>query len=113
MFCPSTWGQASNHNWTFWNCEPEWIFPLFFFFFGSTWVWTQGLTVARQELYHLNHSTNPFLLLSCLYQVYCHSNEKESNTMVFPRYNTLNKWSYLTMNTNYLLLNFITEILRQ
>jgi hypothetical protein len=28
---------------------------------GSTWVWTEGLTLARQELCHLNHSTGPFL----------------------------------------------------
>jgi hypothetical protein len=32
------------------------------FFFCSTGVWTQGLTLARQTLYHLYHSTSLFFL---------------------------------------------------
>jgi hypothetical protein len=32
---------------------------IFFFFFGSIRVWTQGLTLARQALYHLKHSASP------------------------------------------------------
>jgi hypothetical protein len=31
------------------------------FFFCDTGVWTQGLTLARQVLCHLNHSASPFL----------------------------------------------------
>jgi hypothetical protein len=30
----------------------------FFFFFGLSRVWTQGLTLARQAFYHLSHSTS-------------------------------------------------------
>jgi hypothetical protein len=38
------------------------IFPFIQqFFFGSTVVRTQGLTLARQVLYYLSHSTSPFL----------------------------------------------------
>jgi hypothetical protein len=33
----------------------------FFFFVISTWVSAQGTVLARQALYHLSHSTNPFL----------------------------------------------------
>jgi hypothetical protein len=29
--------------------------------FSSTGVWTQGLTLAREGLYHLSHSTSNFL----------------------------------------------------
>jgi hypothetical protein len=32
------------------------------FFSSSTRVWTPGLTLARQGLYHLSHSTSPFYL---------------------------------------------------
>jgi hypothetical protein len=35
----------------------------FFFFFGGIEVSAQGLTLARQALYHLSHSTSPFLAL--------------------------------------------------
>jgi hypothetical protein len=31
---------------------------IFFFFEGSTGVWTQGLTIARQAIYHLNYSNS-------------------------------------------------------
>jgi hypothetical protein len=31
----------------------------YFFFFGSIGAWTQGLTLARQVVYHLSHSTCP------------------------------------------------------
>jgi hypothetical protein len=34
---------------------------LIFLFFGGTRVWTQGLTLARQVLYHLSHFTSPVL----------------------------------------------------
>jgi hypothetical protein len=33
------------------------IFKIFFF---TTGVWIQGLTLVRQALYHLSHSTSPF-----------------------------------------------------
>jgi hypothetical protein len=37
------------------------LFPFgFFFFSGSTRVCTQGLTLARQVLYHLSHTPSPF-----------------------------------------------------
>jgi hypothetical protein len=39
------------------------IFPyiyIFFFFWGRTKVWLQGLRFARQVLYHLTHSASPF-----------------------------------------------------
>jgi hypothetical protein len=35
----------------------------FFFFSWWYWVWIQGLALARQALYHLNHSTSPCLCL--------------------------------------------------
>jgi hypothetical protein len=31
-----------------------------FFFFGSTVVWTQGLPLGRQVIYHLSHVPSPF-----------------------------------------------------
>jgi hypothetical protein len=33
-----------------------------FLFFGKTWIWTQGFPFAKQALYHLSHTSNPFLL---------------------------------------------------
>jgi hypothetical protein len=35
---------------------------LLFAYFGSTWVWTQGLMPPRQVLYYLSHVYTPFLL---------------------------------------------------
>jgi hypothetical protein len=32
---------------------------LLFFFGGTVGVWTQGLTLARQVLFHVSHSANP------------------------------------------------------
>jgi hypothetical protein len=47
-------------------CQLE-FFPLslmiFSFFFGSTGVQPQDLTLTMQALYHLSHSTSPSLLL--------------------------------------------------
>jgi hypothetical protein len=34
-----------------------------FFFFCGTGVWTQGLTLARQALYHLIYSVSPFIVM--------------------------------------------------
>jgi hypothetical protein len=34
------------------------VFVPFFFFSWWYWVWIQGLALARQALYHLNHSTS-------------------------------------------------------
>jgi hypothetical protein len=47
---------------------PKWpqlrsIFGGFIFGFCSTRVWTQSLALARQVLYHLNHTPSPFWLL--------------------------------------------------
>jgi hypothetical protein len=33
---------------------------LFWGFFGSTWGWTQGFTLARQVLYCFSHASSPF-----------------------------------------------------
>jgi hypothetical protein len=56
----------------FWNFEflffsslptsfPPSFLPLFLYYlFGSSGVWTQGLTLARQVLYCLSHAPNPF-----------------------------------------------------
>jgi hypothetical protein len=43
----------------------HWFFVFVFWggFFGDTRVWTQGLTLARQGLYHLSHSASPFSLV--------------------------------------------------
>jgi hypothetical protein len=41
---------------------------VYFFLFGSTGAWTQGLAHGRRALYHLNHTPSP-LLLFC----YCSS----------------------------------------
>jgi hypothetical protein len=35
----------------------------FFFFFGSTGICAQGLTLARQVLYHLSHSLALFAVI--------------------------------------------------
>jgi hypothetical protein len=40
--------------------------PLAFFREGSTGVWTQSLTLARQALYHLSHFTSPWHVFICL-----------------------------------------------
>jgi hypothetical protein len=37
---------------------------MYFLFFGGTWVWTQGLTLARQAVYHLSHAPALFGLLA-------------------------------------------------
>jgi hypothetical protein len=43
-----------SHNW-------EMIVEIFnFFYFDGTGAWTRGLTIARQMLYHLSYSINPF-----------------------------------------------------
>jgi hypothetical protein len=36
--------------------------PIFFFFFsfGGNGIWTQGLTLVKQELYHLTDTSSPF-----------------------------------------------------
>jgi hypothetical protein len=39
----------------------------YFLFFFFIWVWTQGLTLARQALYHLSHSTSPSKVFSLPY----------------------------------------------
>jgi hypothetical protein len=41
--------------------SPQTFIINFFFSFGNTGVWTQGLVLTRQALYHLNHFTSPFL----------------------------------------------------
>jgi hypothetical protein len=45
-----------------WGSIELWVGAKFslFFFFGGSGVWTQSLTLARQMLYHLNHSHQPF-----------------------------------------------------
>jgi hypothetical protein len=44
-----------------------------FFFFNGTWIWTQGLVLARQTLYHLPH-THPYTVIGfwsdCLNHLY-------------------------------------------
>jgi hypothetical protein len=34
------------------------IFKIIFFFFGGMEVWTQGLTLARQALFHSSHASS-------------------------------------------------------
>jgi hypothetical protein len=52
-------------SWQYHNVlNPAACFFFFFFFFWGTGVWTKGtlkFTLPRQALYHLNHSTSPFL----------------------------------------------------
>jgi hypothetical protein len=39
--------------------SPDLPFSLFFFL-SSTGIWSQGLALTRQALYHLNHTLSPF-----------------------------------------------------
>jgi hypothetical protein len=41
------------------RCYDHLPVSLFFFFFGGTRVWTQGLTLATQAFYSLSQSTSP------------------------------------------------------
>jgi hypothetical protein len=41
-------------------------FWCFFFFCGSTVVWTQGFSLARQALYHWSHNSALFVLIVVL-----------------------------------------------
>jgi hypothetical protein len=43
------------------NCSS--ILIPFFFFFGGTGVEIQGFALAKQELYHLSHTSGPFALV--------------------------------------------------
>jgi hypothetical protein len=45
----------------YWLCQESMVkINLYLIFLGgSTGVWTQGLTLARQVLYHFSHSTSP------------------------------------------------------
>jgi hypothetical protein len=49
----------------FYLSKPYFTFS-FFFFFGSTGVLAQGLTLARQAFFHLSHSASPAPCLSYL-----------------------------------------------
>jgi hypothetical protein len=42
------------------------ILYLFIYFGGSTRIWTQGLTVARQVLYHWHRTSSPSTFSKCL-----------------------------------------------
>jgi hypothetical protein len=43
--------------------ESSWGSHWPFSFFGGTWVWTQGLMLAKLALYHLSPSVSPFFVL--------------------------------------------------
>jgi hypothetical protein len=38
------------------------VYIYIFFFLDGTGIWTHGLMLARQMVYHLSHSTSPFVL---------------------------------------------------
>jgi hypothetical protein len=52
---------ASGHIWKIIITGNVFTFFNFFTLLFHYWCWTQDLTLAMQALYHLRHSTNPFL----------------------------------------------------
>jgi hypothetical protein len=49
--------QTFQHTWAL----AIFVHGFFVCVYGSSWIWTQGLMVARQVLCHLSHSSNPVL----------------------------------------------------
>jgi hypothetical protein len=49
--------------WKSFCLSPCFYFSFQFSFFGSTVVWTEGLALRRQALYHLSHTLSPSLIV--------------------------------------------------
>jgi hypothetical protein len=55
-------GQAGSNTTSVSSRTVEIMFIMAEISFGGIGIWTQSVTLARQVLYHLNHTSSPFLL---------------------------------------------------
>jgi hypothetical protein len=55
-----SWNPSSIDDYTLWSNLFICLFIYLLFIFGSTRVWTQGFTLARQVLYCLRHNSSSF-----------------------------------------------------